>query len=143
MAHSSVRTRAADKDTGPSWRRTMEVLKRLEWWSLIGTRPAPQSADGLEESGATSQPPFDALDVRLGRSIRELLDLGVAIDDLEVYARHLALAKEEAALIHDKVLHDRAQGVPRVPNSHLKQISWRSALGAGAASFPDGRRRGA
>jgi DNA-binding transcriptional MerR regulator len=87
----------------------LEVIRRLEGYGLVGGRP-PEAGGGQ----------YDELDLRLGRALKVLLDSGLAPDDLEIYARHLALAREEAHLIHDKMLHNRPRNIPRISTEKLR-----------------------
>ena len=61
----------------------------------------------------------DGLDLRLGRAVKTLLDYGFGVDDLELYRRQFDLEREEAALIHDKMLHNRPRSIPRIPTDKL------------------------
>jgi DNA-binding transcriptional MerR regulator len=110
----------------------LTVLERLEALGVIGggagaagsgpddltasDDPHPPVVDAEEDA----RPRYDALDVRLGRALKKFLDLGLAPDDLEVYGRYVAVLREEAELVHDRVLHNRPQGAPRVTQEDLK-----------------------
>jgi DNA-binding transcriptional MerR regulator len=94
---------------------SMEVVGRLEAMGLIG-EPAPGP---LKKGDGEPARPYDTLDLRLGRVFKTLLDSGLEPDDLEIYKRQLDLEREEAALIHNKMLHNRPRSIPRIPTSRL------------------------
>jgi DNA-binding transcriptional MerR regulator len=82
---------------------SLQVIDRLTATGVIGLGPG-----------------YESLDVKIGRSLRKLMDLGLNPEDLEVYGRYLAIAREEAALIHERVLHDPPQGRRRVSHEDLR-----------------------
>jgi len=93
---------------------SVDQIKKLEELGLI-TRGAVATETADDEAAK----PYDALDQRLGRAVKTLLDHGLAPDDLELYQRQLALCREEAALVHNKMLHDRPRSIPRIPTQTL------------------------
>ena len=94
---------------------SVDVVRKLEDLGLI-TAGTTATAEG-EDGGPTK--PYDALDLRLGRAVKTLLDYGLDPDDLELYKRQLALCREESVLIHDKMLHNRPRSIPRIPTQKL------------------------
>jgi DNA-binding transcriptional MerR regulator len=93
---------------------SIDVVRKLEDLGLITARAA-----GAWEAGDPPSKPYDALDLRLGRAVKTLLDYGLGPDDLELYKRQLALCRDEAVLIHEKMLHNRPRSIPRIPTQKL------------------------
>ena len=94
---------------------SVDVVRQLEELGLVAT----PVADSPEDTEGRSTRPYDGLDVRLGRAFKILLDSGLSPDDLELYTRQLALCREEAVLIHDKLLHNRPRSIPRISTEKL------------------------
>jgi len=94
---------------------SVDVVRHLEELGLIGGWPPGRS----KERDGESPKPYDGLDLRLGRAVKTLLDYGFGVDDLELYRRQFDLEREEAALIHDKMLHNRPRSIPRIPTDKL------------------------
>ncbi len=92
----------------------VHAVKKLEDLGLISSGTAE-----AEEAGNPPSKSYDALDLRLGRAVKTLLDYGLGLDDLELYRRQLALCREETALIHDKMFHNRPRSIPRIPTQRL------------------------
>lgn len=94
---------------------SMDVVKHLEGLGLIGGQP------GGRRRGPGGEPPkpYDGLDLRLGRAVKILLEHGLGVDDLELYRRQFDLEREEAALIYDRLLHNRPRSIPRIPTDRL------------------------
>jgi DNA-binding transcriptional MerR regulator len=93
---------------------SVDLVKKLQDLGLITGGTAKK-----QEAGGEPPKPYDALDLRLGRAVKTLLDYGLAPDDLELYQRQLALCREESALIHDRLLHNRPRSIPRIQTQKL------------------------
>ena len=93
---------------------SVDQIKRLEDFGLI-----TEGTAATDKASGEQAKPYDALDQRLGRAVKTLLDHGLGPDDLELYKRQLALCREESALVHDKMLHNRPRSIPRIPTQKL------------------------
>ncbi len=93
---------------------SVDAVRKLEDLGLITAGTAV-----TEEAGGESPKPYDSLDLRLGRAVKTLLDYGLGLSDLELYKRQLALCREESALVHEKMLHNRPRSIPRIPTQKL------------------------
>lgn len=49
--------------------------------------------------------PFDGFDLAVARALKELMALGMKLQDLKVYGRFLQCARTEAELVHDRIIH--------------------------------------
>lgn len=63
---------------------------------------------------------YDGLDVRIARSIKKLLDLGLAPSDLGFYSAYVQALRTEVRVIFEKFSHGEASGV-RVSGRELKE----------------------
>ncbi|MBN1631817.1 MAG: MerR family transcriptional regulator [Thermoleophilia bacterium] len=93
---------------------SLDQIKKLEDLGLI-----TMGTVATETADSEAAKPYDALDQRLGRAVKTLLDHGLATDDLELYQRQLALCREESALVHEKMFRDRPRSIPRISTQKL------------------------
>ncbi len=64
---------------------------------------------------------FDGLDVRVARTIKGLLDLGLAAADLTFYRQYLEVCRTEARVVQEKLFH-RPEGWPQTTGSEVRQL---------------------
>jgi len=55
---------------------------------------------------------FNSYDVALGRSLKRILDLGFALDDLLLFKDYLGLMRRETHLAHDRIIDGQQQPHP-------------------------------
>jgi len=64
---------------------------------------------------------FNRYDLDLGISIKKLLDLGLEVDDIEIYQQYYQLIRMEAILIHDKIIA-RQKDKPHPPLDEIRSV---------------------
>lgn len=64
---------------------------------------------------------YDALDVRIAKSVKKLIDLGLTLPELDFYAEFAEIIRTEVRVIHNRIFHGQAAG-PDTKVSEIKEI---------------------
>lgn len=70
--------------------------KELSQLSLIGV---------ISQSTEAENRQFDGFDISVASALKELINMGIGLEDLNLYGDFLQCARLEAELVHDRIIH--------------------------------------
>lgn len=89
-----------------------------------------ESMDLLMPADTPDGKRYDGLDIQIARMLKRLLDLGLALSDLQCYSQYVGALRAETMVVHDKTLRHDSAASSHVSGKELKELldSLKSAL---------------
>lgn len=76
---------------------------------------------------------FNRFDLMVARALKELISMGMKLQDLEIYSIFLQCARKEAELVHDRIIHqDKEEQHPPIKEIYSRLEKIKSLLTAKA-----------